>query len=852
MIKELANKAISDKYLQELLSKLELIIAKSLFFEEPDNEELSNTEIAHLIRFADILSFSDNENARNLSYKIISLLYEYNRQLPTLEESFKAILVRLGNFPAITYLESQENATEFEMPLENKLEESIKRIIQAVPKSKFTFTDSQYKIYELIKSNKHFSFSGPTSLGKSFILESFIKHLIQEERIKDNIAILVPTRALINQNLFKLREEFEAVDSYEVLAHPQIPQYIRNRNNNYIFVFTPERLISYLSDKTNPSIEYLFIDEAHKVIAEKDTRNPLYYHSILQAQKKSIRLYFASPNVSNPEIYLKLFDRSTDESVYTVESPVSQNKYFLNLSGESLKVYGEFESHDLKLKKSISFFSWLKNLSSSESKSIVYCNSKEMTRDYAIEFAKSLPKKKSKRIDALKKLIQESIHEEYFLIDCLSKGIGFHFGDLPQRIRIQIENLFKDGELDFLFCTSTLLEGVNLPAKNIFVLSDKIGISNFRKVDFLNLIGRAGRLTKEFSGNIIIVKEKGSKAWDKPEYMDELIKTQEIPKATSQVLKGNKNFYENIVRTINEEDLTNKNTPNYAQEILDHYSNIALIHSIEQTGSTLLNTLLKEKPESSETLREATANNHVPIDVLKTSSSIKLKYQNKVINTERENLLVLPGQPTYQEILEALNNLYNIYDWAKEEQGRSQILKLASNDKHENLLRFYAVLISDWMDSKPLKYLIDRSIDYQHNTLELYDENGNNLGIFNKYNRLHVNIAINKLLTDIENLLRFRFIKYFNNYYLLLKHILGEENAGANWGDFLEYGSTKKEIIELQNTGLPRHLATYIFENYSQDLSFDKNGNLLEVNSSSILQRLNSLDIHNEIKEFYK
>jgi hypothetical protein len=67
----------------------------------------------------------------------------------------------------------------------------------------------------------------------------------------------------------------------------------------YIFIFTPERLISYLSDSNNPKIDCLFVDEAHKTVAPKDTRSPLYYHAISQAEQKTIKLYFASPNIQN-------------------------------------------------------------------------------------------------------------------------------------------------------------------------------------------------------------------------------------------------------------------------------------------------------------------------------------------------------------------------------------------------------------------------------------------------------------------------------------------------------------------------------------------------------------------------
>ncbi len=854
MIEELTKKALGDEYLKKLISKVEMCIAEKSILQRRTFQLLTDLELSHLIRFADILATSNKENARNLSYKILSLLYEYNKDIPTLKESFRAILTKLGNFPAITLLQKINAIEEYGLPMENKYEEDIKRILQKVPNSEFIFTDSQFEIFEALKSNKHFSFSGPTSLGKSFIIESFIKFLIFEKRVTDNIAILVPTRALINQNLSKFKEDFSDNSNYEILSHPKIPQYVTNRKKSYIFIFTPERLISYISEKNNPPIEYLFVDEAHKIISEKDTRNPLYYHAILQAQKKSIKLYFASPNISNPEIYLKLFDRSTDEALYTTESPVSQNKYFLNLAKQELEVLGEYKNQKLALVENKTLFEWITTLSKNNNRSIIYCNSKKKTREHAFEFASTLKNKHSENIDHLVKLIQDTIHEEYFLIYCLKKGVGFHFGDLPQRVRIQIEDLFKKGEIDYLFCTSTLLEGVNLPAKNIFVLSDKIGPSNFRKVDFLNLIGRAGRLSKEFSGNIIVVKEKYSKEWDKSEKLEKLISDSKIPKAKSQILQGQRNFYENVYRTLEDKGLTNKNTPNYSKEILEHYSNIALIHTIEQTGSILLNTLLKEKPASASTLENKTLSNKVPTDILRMSSAVNLKYQNRILNQDKDKLIILSDEPTYGEILQALNFLYINYNWGEEEIGRGQILKLAQSGKHHKLLEAYAVLIKDWMDSKPLKYLISKSIDYQHSKkLDLFDENNNNLGTFNKYNPNHINIAINKLLNDIENLLRFRFMKYFNNYYLLLKHSIGEKSAGSNWADFLEYGSTKKEVIELQNTGLPRHVSNYLFNNFMEYIKFDQNGNLVTLDSAGILNKISNSeeDIDIEIREFY-
>ena len=114
-----------------------------------------------------------------------------------------------------------------------------------MPFNDLVFTDSQYKLFEAMKDSNHYSFSGPTSFGKSFIMDAFIQYIITERHGIDNIVILVPTRALINQVTARLKKTITN-KNYKVLAHPVVPMIYRNRMLKYVFVFTPERLISYL------------------------------------------------------------------------------------------------------------------------------------------------------------------------------------------------------------------------------------------------------------------------------------------------------------------------------------------------------------------------------------------------------------------------------------------------------------------------------------------------------------------------------------------------------------------------------------------------------------------------------
>lgn len=74
-LNELAIKAINDPYLETLISKLEKIYGYN--FAGNTIIKLNGKEYTDLLRFSDILCRSDLTEARNLSYKIISLLYDF-------------------------------------------------------------------------------------------------------------------------------------------------------------------------------------------------------------------------------------------------------------------------------------------------------------------------------------------------------------------------------------------------------------------------------------------------------------------------------------------------------------------------------------------------------------------------------------------------------------------------------------------------------------------------------------------------------------------------------------------------------------------------------------------------------
>ena len=136
-------------------------------------------------------------------------------------------------------------------------------------------------------------------------------------------------------------------------------------------------------------------------------------------------------------------------------------------------------------------------------------------------------KEQQDELEDLSREIKTKIHADYFLVDLIKKGVAFHVGYLPSGIRKRIEDAFKNHTIKTLFCTSTLIEGVNLPADNLFITSYKNGQSNLDHISFRNLIGRVGRIDHSLFGNVFMVclEDSDEKTIDK--YQDLL--TNEIP-----------------------------------------------------------------------------------------------------------------------------------------------------------------------------------------------------------------------------------------------------------------------------------------------------------------------------------
>lgn len=845
LIEKLVEDIFTDKYFNELFNKCILITAENIF-KKNDEPKLSTKELKDLLRFADILSNSSNSNARNKAYQIISALnhdYSNNKIYRTIS---KAVFSKLGNFPAINYLETK-NDNFASLPLMREIEVESKKLIQKAPDGKgMIFTDTQFKLYDKLSNSIEFSFSGPTSMGKSFIIKSFIKKVIKNSP-PENIVIIVPTRALINQFFSDLKTDLDEqleIYKYKIFINSNVLDIITEEKFNYIFILTPERLLSYLSQENNPPIGFLFVDEAHKLASEKDSRSITTYSAIEKAQKKfgNIKLYFSSPNVSNPEIFLSLFNRNNQNSFKTIESPVSQNIYFVDLEKNEVEAFSQNKSHILKNilheNSNYSVIEFIEFIGENKN-NLVYCNSKRNTIDKARDFSKRI-NRKIENIEIQKAIvnIKEYIHPQYYLVDFLEKGIAYHYGKLPQLIRNLVEDLYKKEEIRYVFCTSTLLEGVNMPTQNIFILDNRNGgRSPLSQIDFWNLSGRAGRLSRELEGNIFCIQHEEFK-W---ENKDVLIK-KDITLNPTILTKVDRNL-QKIAKILEDKDVSGTETE---KEILKYIANIIKVDTLETNSnysSPVIDRLVEKNKEKIIELAKSKVQDYkIPSAILNFNQTIDFKVQDQIyqsVKKVKKSILPASNDINYENCLKVLKQFHSLYSWDKNEKRLSNV----------NSLKYYAVLMNQWINGLSLSQIISQSIEW-------YDEKGYNIKVsynefetFNKSSKQHINFLIEFIIDDLEYILRFLLEKYFNHYHQILISVVGEEKAGDNWATLLEYGTQNPLIIALQNIGISRNTALKIFKHNRETLQV-KDKKLVGVNKEALLKSFKNSSLeYDELKK---
>lgn len=783
---------------EDFQSDINKLFANSIYHLLPtqrNTKKLLLEEVRRLIGLASILSISDVPDELSLAYEIVSRLIECDSgEKEQITQAADIVLSRIGNFPGRELLRKRyENLETFAPSLTLSLERLAREVENTIDDGT-ALTDFQHKFYTNLESQKSLSISAPTSAGKSFILNLDLIRRLKTGK-EENIIYIVPTRALISEVSTRIRQTVKSREiSGVVIRTAPFPVKEKPLIKNVIYVLTPERLLSLLKPENNTKkITSIFVDEAHEI--QKGNRGITLQSAVDLALKlhPDASVLFASPLISNPGYFLSLFGRHDDGLFFTeTRSPVSQNLLLISETPRqtnkiNLSLFAANRSFDLgtmpinfkfRGPKARQKAELANEITLNNESTIIFANGPGDAESVAEELLKiDSDYSPSDEVRDFISFIRSEVHEEYPLARTLEQGIAVHYGDMPSIVRSGIEELFKASEIKFLCCTSTLLQGVNLPAKHIVIENPHSGDKPMARSDFLNLSGRAGRLLQEFHGNIWCIRPS---EWSEASYKGD--KLQEIKASMSKLMDDGGLLIEQLLS--GEIDENNKTFAEAGFSRLFQESRslgedeVLLKYETKDNSDVLIKNL--------ERVNQLTIT--VPQEILDSHSSLRPDHLQDLydklfgaIYTENFSLINPFQQGGYAKMCSALEIISEVFGWAE-------------NPKYRNMI---AWLAHQWITGTAIGSLIKDRVNFRKRENESEKTSS----------------IIRQLLKTIETEIRFKLVKYFSAYEDIIKHCLITKGTSENsakqapYHTFLEFGSCSPVELSLMSLGFSRFTA---------------------------------------------
>ncbi|WP_444984599.1 DEAD/DEAH box helicase [Halomonas mongoliensis] len=358
-------------------------------------------------------------------------------------------------------------------------------------KTNTILTRPQKEIFDSFQINKRLVVSAPTSFGKTRIVREIILHNNYK-----NIAFIMPTVSLLSEQYQELRS---SVEGYTISKSSKVKV---DKDKSYLLVLTPERMSAFLEENPSFDIDFFVMDEIYKVDYKLDDDRFRVFSDILYRLAKSgADFYLAGPYISD---FSKNFREKFKVELKKYSTEIVQKDYYA-LDNEKDKGLHSIENGSIKIIGDK--FKNLLRLVSEESidgKFLIYRYQKQYVEDTAKKFLDTWPVKPHNK--ELVEYLSSSVSPTWDLISCIKRGIAFHHGAMPRHIQDLIVDEFNDSSdngLKYLFCTTSLTEGINSAAKNVVIYDKKIGTGDLLKtLDRKNIEGRAGRFMQHFIGRV--------------------------------------------------------------------------------------------------------------------------------------------------------------------------------------------------------------------------------------------------------------------------------------------------------------------------------------------------------------
>lgn len=477
---------------------------------------LQEEALVRLLNSASVFAQAEDEESLDLAQQI-AVFASLASKDAEIHDACVHVLTGLGNFPGLAKVGgSVVSQQSFLAHMRNSLLRELNSVTMA--NTRVALTEFQLDVWNSLKSAMATAISAPTSAGKSFVV---LEHLCEVATATEMFVALyiAPTRALLAEIQGKLEKRLAAVS--DTLRVTTVPLPDPARRPKQIYVLTQERAQLLLSAINMAGVlDLVIVDEAQAI--GDDSRGMILQDALekVRASNPKARFLFLAPGVSGFHLVgdsVGLPDLQVKE---TGLSPVVQNRISVRFSVENEHLI-HLDLVTPKKLEPIGSYTFQRGFALREDaklaavalefgatgRSLVYATGAKNAEDLGSLIALGREDNNEASLKDLAKFIEQHVHKSYSLASFVRRGVAFHYGNMPSLLREGIEASFRGGKLDYLCCTTTLFQGVNLPARNVFIDTPTRGNHGAPLDDaaLWNFAGRAGRLGEEVVGNVFLV-----------------------------------------------------------------------------------------------------------------------------------------------------------------------------------------------------------------------------------------------------------------------------------------------------------------------------------------------------------
>jgi hypothetical protein len=766
---------------------------------------LTDQQIESLYRLALIFLSQNSSYVKEFGYRILikNCLYSSNFR-PLL-----SISMGLGYYPLTKLIDtvsdgSSENGFLYEWSVS---------FLEEYRKDSMYMTQQQRELFDMYDDSKSDTLAviAPTSYGKSGLIMNTIN-----TNTDCNVCVLVPTKALISQTKMRILKSLERPGRRKIITHPDMYQ---ATDNNFVALLTQERLLRLLEKYDTLKFGVAIIDEAHNLFND-DTRNRLLAATIgiLHSRAKSTVFKFLSPFLTNSE-NLKVATSSYDIKEKKISEHVKVNNYFhIDFTKDRiLNHYDQFlnKSTIVDGKPHKSVFDFIQEKAAQ--KNIIYVNRPPKLEKVARELAAHSAKVDSRSIDKACRELAKYLHADYDLIECLQHGVVYHHGSVPDVVKLYIESIYTaEPKLKYMVCSSTLLEGVNIPAESLFVLEYKKGLRKLSPSQFKNLVGRLARFSELFSPNNRNLELLEPNVYViKSGFMDQGANIKKFLQDSVKADKREADKLENVLLQNTKDNAKKKAGLKEEEEFLANFEPGII-------GSNLIRIAVTE-------IGIKCFKNHVKeIEILAHEASMQQKVDQLIKGAEKA--------ASSLELFEMIATVF--IEFIDEKRDHDNILRL----RHSESRNFYAMFLDWQMRSAPFSELIGRLIAYWDRRLlngldsvvyvgkwgDITRQGRRPLWVDlkEKTPKQRLNLAIVRIKEEqdfVENSL-IKFVEILNDFQL----VDGELYKA------IKYGTDDEERILLIKNGYSNGLAKLVLDKYKAFLTIDTANNTVSAQSEIV------------------